>query len=83
MPFMNPALLYTGLGTASAPIIIHLLNRRRFKIRDWAAMKFLLADAHDDQAWRRVRPPFLALPDAEGHELLRELDAHGFRLDAG
>jgi len=46
------------------------------------AMKFLLADARADQAWRRVRPPFLALPDGEGHELLRELEAHGFRLDA-
>jgi len=26
----------------SVPIIIHILNRRRFKVIDWAAMKFLL-----------------------------------------
>ena len=30
-------------GALSIPIIIHLLNRRRFKIVTWAAMRFLLA----------------------------------------
>src|SRR5438552_11173071 len=30
-------------GSASLPVIIHLLNRRRFKIVTWAAMRFLLA----------------------------------------
>ncbi|MHB1425334.1 MAG: VWA domain-containing protein [Gemmataceae bacterium] len=30
-------------GAISIPIIIHLLNRRRFKIVTWAAMRFLLA----------------------------------------
>jgi hypothetical protein len=32
-----------GLGLASAPIIIHLLSRRRFRELEWAAMKWLLA----------------------------------------
>lgn len=38
LPFM------AGLGilAIASPIIIHLLNRRRFKIVDWAAMDFLL-----------------------------------------
>jgi hypothetical protein len=31
-----------GVGALSVPIIIHLLNRRRFKIITWAAMRFLL-----------------------------------------
>ena len=31
-----------GAGLVSLPIIIHLLNRRRFKRVDWAAMGFLL-----------------------------------------
>lgn len=31
-----------GLSAVSAPIIIHLLNRRRFRNRPWAAMQFLL-----------------------------------------
>ncbi|HEV3446884.1 MAG TPA: VWA domain-containing protein [Gemmataceae bacterium] len=30
-------------GSASIPIIIHLLNRKRFRIVTWAAMRFLLA----------------------------------------
>jgi hypothetical protein len=30
-------------GAVSIPIIIHLLNRRRFKVVTWAAMRFLLA----------------------------------------
>jgi hypothetical protein len=30
-------------GVVSIPIIIHLLNRRRFKVVQWAAMRFLLS----------------------------------------
>lgn len=30
-------------GALSIPLIIHLLNRRRFKVVTWAAMRFLLA----------------------------------------
>src|SRR5437867_2789515 len=30
-------------GAVSVPIIIHLLNRRRFRIVQWAAMRFLLS----------------------------------------
>ena len=33
----------TIAAAASVPIIIHLLNRRRYRIVDWAAMRFLLA----------------------------------------
>ena len=44
-----------GIGAAAilSPIIIHLLNKRRFKIVDWAAMDFLF-DA-DKKNRRRVR----------------------------
>jgi len=41
MTFANSALLW-GLALASVPIIIYLLNRRRFKRITWAAMEFLL-----------------------------------------
>lgn len=34
--------LWAGLGLMAVPIIIHLLNRRRFKTVTWAAMEFLL-----------------------------------------
>jgi hypothetical protein len=36
------AVFAVAAGAVSVPIIIHLLNRRRFKIVTWAAMRFLL-----------------------------------------
>ncbi len=41
MSFVNPVLLW-GAGLISIPIVIHLINRQRYKIVDWAAMEFLL-----------------------------------------
>lgn len=41
MGFFNPLLLW-ALPLAAVPIIIHLLNRRRFRTVRWAAMEFLL-----------------------------------------
>ena len=38
--FINPWLL-SGLALASLPVIIHLLNRRRYRVESWAAMDFL------------------------------------------
>jgi hypothetical protein len=35
--------LAVAAGAASLPIIIHLLNRKRFRVITWAAMRFLLA----------------------------------------
>jgi hypothetical protein len=40
-------------GAVSIPIIIHLLNRRRFRIVSWAAMRFLLAAQRKNS--RRLR----------------------------
>lgn len=58
MSFSNPALV---LGTLAflVPLIIHLLNRQRFRKRRWAAMEFLLA-AYKKQR-RRVRAENLLL----------------------
>ena len=39
--FVHPAIL-GGLALTSLPIIIHLLNRRRFNKVPWAAMEYLL-----------------------------------------
>ena len=49
----NPIMLLAGSLAVLSPIIIHLLNKRRFKIVDWAAMDFLF-DA-DKKNRRRVR----------------------------
>jgi hypothetical protein len=40
--FTNPGYLAAGAALVSAPIIIHLINRMRFKRLRWAAMEFLL-----------------------------------------
>ena len=40
--FLNPAFMIAGLALVSAPIIIHLINRMRYKRIRWAAMEFLL-----------------------------------------
>ena len=52
LSFVHPAIM-GGLGLASLPIIIHILNRRRFKQMEWAAMEFLLRAAVRNR--RRVR----------------------------
>jgi hypothetical protein len=50
--FINPVFL-AGAAAAALPIIIHLLSRRRYKRRKWAAMEFLLR-AHKKTS-RRLR----------------------------
>ncbi len=50
--FLNPWMLLGGLAIFS-PILIHLLNKRRFKIVEWAAMEFLFEA--DKQNRRRVQ----------------------------
>src|SRR5215470_3675378 len=40
--FLNPIFFWVGIGAISAPIIIHLINRMRFRRIRWAAMEFLL-----------------------------------------
>src|SRR5215471_5562663 len=40
--FLNPGYLIAGAALVSLPIIIHLINRMRFKRIRWAAMEFLL-----------------------------------------
>ena len=52
MQFLAAPLLF-GLVLAAAPIIIHLLNRRRFKIVEWAPMKYLKLTIRKNR--RRIR----------------------------
>ncbi|HEX5054620.1 MAG TPA: BatA domain-containing protein [Planctomycetota bacterium] len=42
LAFLNPMLLW-ALPLCAVPIVIHLLNRRRFQRVPWAAIEFLLA----------------------------------------
>src|SRR5215212_11009183 len=40
--FVTPAFFVAGILLAGIPIVIHILNRRRYKTVNWAAMEFLL-----------------------------------------
>jgi hypothetical protein len=50
---VNPWLLVAGAAAVLLPIVIHLLNRRKFRVVDWAAMEFLLEA--DKKNRRRIR----------------------------
>lgn len=52
MSFLNPLLL-AGAAAVAVPIIIHLLNRRKFQRVVWGAMRFIKASV--DQNQRRMR----------------------------
>ncbi|MFC1671702.1 BatA domain-containing protein [Planctomycetota bacterium] len=54
MTFLNPGLLYL-LPLALIPIIIHLLNRLRYKRVQWAAMEFLLASRKETVKRSRLK----------------------------
>ena len=48
-------------AAVSIPVIIHLINRRRFKIVPWAAMKFLLAAQKQTRKRMRIEQLLLLL----------------------
>ena len=50
--FVTPALLW-GLALGAAPIIIHFLNKRKYRETNWAAMRFLLEAVRKNS--RRLR----------------------------
>ncbi len=53
MAFLNPLLLF-GLAAISVPILIHLLNRRKFQKVVWAAMRFLQTSVEKNQKRMRI-----------------------------
>jgi hypothetical protein len=58
MAFLNPIMLL-GISAVSVPILIHLLNRRKFERIVWAAMRFLRVSVEQNQ--RRMRIEDLVL----------------------
>lgn len=56
---VTPGLLYAGIAGAAVPILIHLLNRRRFRRVRWAAVDFLLQADRENR--RRIRVEELIL----------------------
>ena len=60
MSFLNPIML-AGLVAVSVPIIIHLLNRRRFQKVVWAAMRFLKLSVEQNQRRMKIEDLILLL----------------------
>lgn len=54
MSFLNPFLL-AGLPLIALPVIIHLINQRRYQTIRWAAMMFLLAANRMSRGYARIR----------------------------
>ena len=58
MSFLNPIMLF-GIAAVSVPIIIHLLNRRKFQKVVWAAMRFLRISVEQNQRRMRIEDMIL------------------------
>ena len=54
MNFSNPYILF-GLFAVAAPIIIHLLNRRRHRTVKWAAMEFILKATRESRGKKKLK----------------------------
>ncbi|QDS99620.1 BatA domain-containing protein [Adhaeretor mobilis] len=54
MTFIQPWLL-AALPLIALPVIIHLINQRRYQTVDWGAMKFLLAANRMSRGYARLR----------------------------
>ncbi len=54
MLFLSPIFLW-AIAAASVPIIIHLINKRRHKTIQWAAMQFLLKAARESRGKKKLR----------------------------
>jgi Aerotolerance regulator N-terminal len=55
MSFLQPTLLLLALPVIALPIIIHLINQRRYQTVKWAAMMFLLAANRMSRGYARIR----------------------------
>ncbi len=58
MSFLNPIML-AGIAAVSVPIIIHLLNRRKFQKVVWAAMRFIKTSVEQNQRRMRIEDMIL------------------------
>ena len=54
MSFLQPWML-AALPLAFIPIVVHLINQRRYQTTQWAAMMFLLAANRLNRGYARIR----------------------------
>jgi len=85
----TPTVFLAGAVLAAGPVLIHLLNRRRFRILDWAAMRLLLESRRRNRRRLRLEELLLlalrvvaclgaglALANVRGGPVLAGPDAH-------
>jgi hypothetical protein len=60
MTFLQPLLLF-GLPLISLPILIHLINQRRYQSVQWGAMMFLLAANRMSRGYAKLRQYLILL----------------------
>ena len=72
--------LLAGATAVSVPVVIHLLNRRRYRIVTWAAMRFLLMAQKQNS--RQMRSSSLAPVVPDGADPVRPA-RHGQPLPPG
>ncbi len=61
MSFLFQSLLWIGLPLVAAPLLIHLINLRRHRRVEWAAMDFLLESQKRNKNWIRLKQLLLLL----------------------
>ncbi len=61
MSFLLPTLLTLGLPLIAAPLVIHLINLRRHRRIEWAAMDFLLESQKRNKKWIVLKQLLLLL----------------------
>ena len=59
--FYAPWFVIAGLAAAAGPVIIHLLNRQRYRVVEWAAMDFLLESQKRNKKWIVLKQLLLLL----------------------
>ena len=75
--------LYKTWQAADADAQQEALNKTRAIFQNVPiipAMKAAIAEKSEDSVWANVRPPLVELNDAQRAQLLRELDADGFKI---
>ena len=60
MSFLNPFLLF-GMAAIGIPVIIHLLNKRKFQHVQWAAMRFLKVSVEQNRRRLKIEDYILLL----------------------
>jgi 4-hydroxy-tetrahydrodipicolinate synthase len=85
---VNPAAireLYDAWQSDRADALQQAVSERRRSSQAYPmipALKAIVAHYREDPDWRHLRPPLMALAEAEANALLAALDADGFKLAA-